>query len=146
MAAGDGGKKWYWLLVVRRTTSMPTSTPGGWTRLSPRQWSVSWNWRVCTQVYGWWTWPPEPVRWPDLLCAAERRWSAWTSRSRWAVAREFSSGIDFRAADAHELPLSNGEFDVVTFAPALSHFQEPRKALGEVLRVLRRGGRLAASA
>jgi SAM-dependent methyltransferase len=62
-----------------------------------------------------------------------------------AVAREFSPEIDFRVADAHGLPLPDGEFDVVNCALALSHFQDPPKALGEVSRVLRRGGRLVAS-
>jgi SAM-dependent methyltransferase len=62
-----------------------------------------------------------------------------------AVARELSPEIDFRIADAHALPFADGEFGAVTCGLALSHFHEPRRALGEVLRVLRVGGALAAS-
>jgi SAM-dependent methyltransferase len=62
-----------------------------------------------------------------------------------AIARELSPEVDFRVADAHALPFPEREFDVVTCNLALSHFHEPLRALGEVLRVLREGGRLAAS-
>jgi SAM-dependent methyltransferase len=62
-----------------------------------------------------------------------------------AVARELSPKIDFRIADAHALPFSEGEFDVVLCGLAVSHFQEPLRALGEVSRVLRKGGQLVAS-
>jgi SAM-dependent methyltransferase len=62
-----------------------------------------------------------------------------------ALARELSPEIEFRVADAHALPFSGGEFDVVVCGLALSHFHEPFKALGEALRVLREGGRLLAS-
>jgi SAM-dependent methyltransferase len=63
-----------------------------------------------------------------------------------AVARELSPEIDFRMADAHSLRFSGGEFDVVACGLALSHFHERSRALGEVLRVLRGGGQLVASA
>lgn len=62
-----------------------------------------------------------------------------------AVARELSPEIELLAGDAHSLPFSDGEFDVVACGLALSHFQEPLRALSETLRVLRRGGRLVAS-
>jgi SAM-dependent methyltransferase len=62
-----------------------------------------------------------------------------------AVARELSPEIDFRVGDAHALPFSDGEFDVVVCGLALSHFDEPSRATGEILRVLRAGGRLVAS-
>jgi ubiquinone/menaquinone biosynthesis C-methylase UbiE len=67
------------------------------------------------------------------------------SKPMLAVARELSPEIDFRLADAHALPFPDGEFDAVTCGLALSHFDEPQRALGEVLRVLRAGGALAAS-
>jgi SAM-dependent methyltransferase len=62
-----------------------------------------------------------------------------------AVARELSPELDLRVADAHALPFSDGAFDAVVCGLALSHFHDPRRALGEALRVLRSGGRLAAS-
>jgi SAM-dependent methyltransferase len=62
-----------------------------------------------------------------------------------AVARELSPEIDFRSADAHALPFPDEEFDVVVCGLAVSHFHEPLRALGEVLRVLRERGRLVAS-
>jgi SAM-dependent methyltransferase len=62
-----------------------------------------------------------------------------------AVGRELSPEIDFREADAHLLPFSAGEFDVVVCGLALSHFDEPSRAIGEVLRVLRESGRFVAA-
>jgi SAM-dependent methyltransferase len=62
-----------------------------------------------------------------------------------AVARKLAPEIDFRIADAHALPFSEGAFDVVACGLAVSHFQNPRRALGEVARVLRAGGKLVAS-
>jgi SAM-dependent methyltransferase len=62
-----------------------------------------------------------------------------------AVARELSPEIDFRVTDAHGLPFSEEEFDVVVCGLALSHFDQPPRAIGELLRVLREGGRLVAS-
>jgi SAM-dependent methyltransferase len=62
-----------------------------------------------------------------------------------AVARELSPEIDFRLADAHALPFSEGEFDVVVCGLAVPHFHETRRAMGEVLRVLRESGQFVAS-
>jgi ubiquinone/menaquinone biosynthesis C-methylase UbiE len=67
------------------------------------------------------------------------------SKPMLAVARELSPEIDFRVGDAHALPFSDGEFDVVACGLALSHFSGPSRATGEILRVLRAGGRLVAS-
>jgi SAM-dependent methyltransferase len=62
------------------------------------------------------------------------------------VARTRSPGLDLRLADACALPFAAGAFDVVTCGLALSHFAERERALAEVLRVLRPGGMLVASA
>jgi SAM-dependent methyltransferase len=61
------------------------------------------------------------------------------------AARELSPGIDLRLADAYELPFDRGTFDAVTCGLSLSHFAEGRKALREVLRVLRPSGKFIAS-
>jgi SAM-dependent methyltransferase len=82
--------------------------------------------------------------------AAERRGASVVgvdvSGPMLAVAREASPEIEFRRADAHALPFERGAFDVVTCGLAVSHFNEPLRALGEVLRVLREGGCLVVSA
>ena len=62
-----------------------------------------------------------------------------------AIARELSSEIDLRLADAFALPFDRGTFDAVTCGLSLSHFADGEEALGEVLRILRPGGRLVAS-
>ncbi|HEV7588923.1 MAG TPA: class I SAM-dependent methyltransferase [Longimicrobium sp.] len=46
------------------------------------------------------------------------------------------------AADAAALPFRDASFDTVVSASALHDFPEPERALGEVRRVLRSGGRL----
>ncbi|HTP09568.1 MAG TPA: methyltransferase domain-containing protein [Anaerolineae bacterium] len=50
--------------------------------------------------------------------------------------------VDFRIADAHALPFDDKSFDVVTCRRAAHHFTEIRRALREMRRVLRPGGRL----
>ena len=62
------------------------------------------------------------------------------------LARKRSPGLDLRLADASALPFGDGVFDVVTCGLSISHFEDREKALGEVLRVLRRGGTFVASA
>ena len=62
------------------------------------------------------------------------------------VARTRSPGLDLSLANACALPFADGAFDVVTCGLALSHFAERDRALAEVLRILRPGGMLVASA
>jgi ubiquinone/menaquinone biosynthesis C-methylase UbiE len=52
------------------------------------------------------------------------------------------SRIAFRQMDAEALSLADGEFDVVTSAFALGHIPHPDRAVAEMFRVLRPGGRL----
>jgi SAM-dependent methyltransferase len=49
------------------------------------------------------------------------------------------------AAEAAELPFLDGTFDVISFGFVVSHLRDDAKALREAHRVLRPGGRLAAS-
>lgn len=46
----------------------------------------------------------------------------------------------FRVADIYQLPFLNGSFDAVFMHTILEHLAEPRRALKEVLRVLKPGG------
>ncbi len=62
-----------------------------------------------------------------------------------ARAREKLAGhpqVAFRRADAHALPFDDGRFDVVVSASAFHYFADPARALAEIGRVLRPGGRL----
>lgn len=53
-----------------------------------------------------------------------------------------ATNIDFEPADVHALPYGDGTFDVVTSRRAPHHFRDIAKALAEMRRVLRPGGRL----
>lgn len=69
------------------------------------------------------------------------------------VAADFSKGmleegkkrypeLEFKFADAMNLPFADGEFDVVTMSFGLRNVQDRAKALKEFFRVLKPGGRL----
>ncbi len=53
--------------------------------------------------------------------------------------------IEFRQADMHKLPLTDGQFDTVLMLHALTYSKQPGKALSEAARVLRPGGKLLAA-
>jgi ubiquinone/menaquinone biosynthesis C-methylase UbiE len=53
-------------------------------------------------------------------------------------------GIDARLGDVRELPFDDGEFDCAVAAWMLYHVPDIERALGELRRVLRPGGRLVA--
>jgi SAM-dependent methyltransferase len=61
------------------------------------------------------------------------------------AARERYPGLDFRTGDALALEFEDASFDAVTINFGLLHFADARLALDEALRVLRPGGRLAAT-
>lgn len=58
------------------------------------------------------------------------------------VGRKKHPTIEFVEADAMALPFSAGEFDAVTISFGLRNIENPRKALKEMYRVLKPGGRL----
>jgi SAM-dependent methyltransferase len=55
-----------------------------------------------------------------------------------------AKGIDARVGDVQELPFADGEFDLAVAAWMLYHVPDVDRALGELARVLRPGGRLLA--
>lgn len=55
---------------------------------------------------------------------------------------ESNSKIEFIVADAHKLPFSDGEFDRVLMTCVLHHLSDPEKALSEVYRVTKTGGKI----
>ena len=59
------------------------------------------------------------------------------ARANYAVARVPGS---FVAGDAFRLPFQDGAFDVVLSTGLLEHFEQPTPIVGEMVRVLRRGG------
>jgi ubiquinone/menaquinone biosynthesis C-methylase UbiE len=50
------------------------------------------------------------------------------------------ANVDFKCGDAENLPFADGQFDGVVTRLAVHHFVDPQRALGEMFRVLRRGG------
>ncbi len=54
--------------------------------------------------------------------------------------------VELRRADVEELPFADGEFDLCVSFTGLHCFPHPRRAIGELGRVVRPGGRLSASA
>ena len=61
------------------------------------------------------------------------------------AAGDRADSITWKQGDATDLPFDDGHFDVVCCQQALQFFEEPGAALAEVHRVLRPGGRAAAS-
>ncbi|WP_394771655.1 demethylmenaquinone methyltransferase [Lacisediminihabitans sp.] len=58
------------------------------------------------------------------------------------VGRVKHPGITFVQADAMALPFGDNEFDAVTISFGLRNIEDPKKALAEMYRVLKPGGRL----
>jgi ubiquinone/menaquinone biosynthesis C-methylase UbiE len=55
-----------------------------------------------------------------------------------------SKSLDARVGDVQELPFADGEFDAAVAAWMLYHVPDPHRAVAELARVLRPGGRLVA--
>ena len=53
-----------------------------------------------------------------------------------------AANVIFEPADAHDLPFGNGTFDIVTCRRAAHHFKDIVRAIREMRRVLKAGGRL----
>lgn len=60
-----------------------------------------------------------------------------------AVAREREPGIEWRSGFAEDLPLDDASFDCVLCQFGMMFFRDRDRAAGEMLRVLKPGGRLA---
>jgi SAM-dependent methyltransferase len=72
--------------------------------------------------------------------------SSWSPYEKYFPNRTSSDieprdGVDI-VADAHDLPISDNEFDVILCTEVLEHLHTPEKAISEMLRVLKPGGKL----
>ncbi len=61
---------------------------------------------------------------------------------RRARAKGFSGNIDYLCADVTNIPLRNEIFDIIVCYSSFPHFQDKSRALTEMKRVIKRGGRL----
>ena len=61
------------------------------------------------------------------------------------VARHNVPDADFRQGDAQQLPFDDDHFDAVVCGYGVMHVPDPSKALGEMRRVVKTGGRIAIS-
>jgi ubiquinone/menaquinone biosynthesis C-methylase UbiE len=61
-------------------------------------------------------------------------------KARSRCAKAGSGNVEFKRGDAENLPFGDGQFDGVVTRLAVHHFTDPRRALREMFRVLRRGG------
>jgi len=59
-----------------------------------------------------------------------------------ARAKRFNGNIDYLHADVTSMPLAKEIFDVVVCYSSFPHFQDKPRALSEVNRVLKKGGKL----
>lgn len=89
----------------------------------------------------------------DVACGTGTSTVAIQAKGATAVGVDFSGGmiqearrrhpgIEFVPGDAQALPFADGEFDAVTISFGLRNVHEPHRALAEMYRVLRPGGRL----
>jgi ubiquinone/menaquinone biosynthesis C-methylase UbiE len=65
----------------------------------------------------------------------------WQGRA--AAERAGLANVAFALGDAHWLPLGDAAFDLGVCGYSIHHFSDPLRALGEMARVLKPGGRLA---
>ncbi len=78
----------------------------------------------------------------DLLRRGHRVTGVDLSEQMLALARRKAAPARFQLADAEALPFADASFDAVTCAFGIRNFVHLEKGLGEMLRVLKPGGRL----
>lgn len=82
----------------------------------------------------------------DMVCNLVQRGCTVTgvdlSEEMLAIARRKTALASFQLADAEHLPFPDGSFDAVTCAFGVRNFVHLEKGLGEMLRVLKPGGRM----
>ena len=82
---------------------------------------------------------------PWLLRSVGPRYALSTSLRPWSPTRRNALSVDCRQGDAQDLPYPGDTFDAVVCGYGILHVPEPDRALAEMRRVLRPGGRVAIS-
>jgi demethylmenaquinone methyltransferase / 2-methoxy-6-polyprenyl-1,4-benzoquinol methylase len=107
-----------------------------------------WRWHTVRAIA-----PKEGERILDVAAGTGTSAAALSKSGAEVVALDFSAGmieigrtrhpdVDFVQGDATALPFPADSFDAVTISFGLRNVDKPKKALGEMLRVLKPGGRL----
>lgn len=78
------------------------------------------------------------VRW---ICGLDLT-PAILDRARRSAAAEGLSNLEFAIGDAQALPFADGSLDIAVTSYSLHHFPDPARTIGEMARVVRRGGRV----
>ena len=68
--------------------------------------------------------------------------AAMLQQARELLAAQGLKNAELHQGDVYRLPFAHGSYDIVTCRFAFHHFQAPEKALGEMVRVCRPGGRV----
>lgn len=78
------------------------------------------------------------VRW---ICGLDLT-PAILERARRSAAAEGLANLEFAIGDAQALPFADGSLDIAVTSYSLHHFPDPARTIGEMARVVRRGGRV----
>jgi len=118
------------------------------------QWS-----RTVGRIFLDWLSLPVGLKWLDVgcgtgafteiirqLCAPSEIVAIDPSRAQisYATSHKTADNVQFKVADARALPFENGQFDVAASALVLNFIPDREKAVGEMRRVVRPGGTVAA--
>jgi ubiquinone/menaquinone biosynthesis C-methylase UbiE len=78
------------------------------------------------------------VRW---ICGLDLT-PAILARARRSAEAEALANLDFALGDAHALPFADGALDIAVTSYSLHHMPDPARVIGEMARVVKRGGRI----
>jgi ubiquinone/menaquinone biosynthesis C-methylase UbiE len=78
------------------------------------------------------------VRW---ICGLDLT-PAILERARRSAAADGLSNLDFAIGDAQSLPFADGSLDIAVTSYSLHHFPDAARTIGEMARVVKRGGRV----
>ena len=90
-------------------------------------------------------WTRAKDQYPDSVRLTLTDLSAAMVASAHAIANQHFGGVRAQSADVMELPFGDETFDLIVANQMLYHAPDPHRAVGEIARVLRPGGRLIAA-